>query len=78
MKQVDPQKCNSSKSLLFVRIIVLLFCGILIQNSYSQAPGPLRVHPSNPRYFADASGKIVYLTGSHTWSNFQDNGNGNP
>jgi len=36
------------------------------------ATGPLRVHPDNPRYFADASGKAVYLTGSHTWANLQD------
>ena len=34
--------------------------------------GPLRVHPANPRYFADASGKAVFLTGSHTWGNLQD------
>ena len=36
------------------------------------AMGPLRVHPSNPRYFADGSGKAIYLTGSHTWTNLQD------
>ncbi len=40
--------------------------------------GPLRVSSANPRYFADGTGKVVYLTGSHTWANFQDNGNGNP
>jgi hypothetical protein len=34
--------------------------------------GPLRVHPANPRYFADPAGRPVYLTGSHTWNNFQD------
>ncbi|NOX56150.1 MAG: hypothetical protein GXP27_17250, partial [Planctomycetes bacterium] len=34
--------------------------------------GPLRVHPENPRYFADASGRVVYLAGSHTWLNLQD------
>jgi len=39
-----------------------------------KAAGPLRVHPTNPRYFADGSGKVVYLTGSHTWTNFQDGG----
>lgn len=33
---------------------------------------PLRAHPSNPNYFADETGKAVYLTGSHTWNNFQD------
>lgn len=40
----------------------------------SLASGPLRVNPDNPRYFTDGSGKAVYLTGSHTWSNLQDNG----
>jgi len=33
---------------------------------------------SNPRYFENASGQIVYLTGSHTWSNLQDNGTVDP
>jgi len=32
----------------------------------------LRVHPDNPRYFTDGSGRAVYLTGSHTWMNLQD------
>lgn len=36
--------------------------------------GPLVVHPQNPRYFADGTGKAVYLTGSHTWNNLQHNG----
>ncbi len=36
------------------------------------AQGPLRVHPTNPRYFADGSGRAILLTGSHTWGNFQD------
>ncbi len=36
---------------------------------------PLRVSSDNPRYFAESStGRIVYLTGSHTWNNFQDAG----
>jgi hypothetical protein len=34
--------------------------------------GPLRVHPSNPQYFVDGSGKAIYLTGSHTWCNLQE------
>lgn len=34
--------------------------------------GVLKVCPDNPRYFMDGSGKAVYLTGSHTWSTFQD------
>jgi hypothetical protein len=42
------------------------------------ATGPLRVSAANPRYFTDASGRPILLTGSHTWSNFQDNGGSNP
>src|SRR5579862_5461759 len=38
------------------------------------ASGPLRVHPENTRYFANAEGRAVYLVGSHTWANFQDIG----
>jgi hypothetical protein len=36
------------------------------------AKGSLRVRLSNPHYFADGSGKAIYLTGSHTWCNLQD------
>jgi hypothetical protein len=42
------------------------------------AAGPLRIHPINPRYFADgtqaADGSLraVYLAGSHHWNNLQD------
>ena len=42
------------------------------------AAGPLKVHPDNPRYFTDGTGKAVYLTGSHTWSNVADMGPTDP
>jgi hypothetical protein len=42
------------------------------------AAGPLRVHPDNPRYFTDGSGRAVYLTGSHTWPSLVDIGPGDP
>lgn len=38
------------------------------------ATGPLKPHPENPRWFADASGKAIVLVGSHVWQNLQDNG----
>jgi hypothetical protein len=38
----------------------------------AQASGPLRVCAENPRYFADATGKPIYLTGSHTWAKLQE------
>jgi hypothetical protein len=44
----------------------------------SNAAGPLRVSSVNPRYFADPSGRIVYLTGSHYWKNLQDDGTTDP
>lgn len=35
---------------------------------------PLRIHPSNPRYFTADGESAVYLAGSHTWANLQDIG----
>jgi len=40
--------------------------------------GPLRVLKDNPRYFTDDSGRAIYLTGSHTWSNLVDIGPKDP
>jgi hypothetical protein len=34
--------------------------------------GPITVHPINPRYFTDGSGKAIYLTGSHWGFELQD------
>jgi hypothetical protein len=42
------------------------------------ATGPLQRSPQNPRYFADARGRPVYLTGSHTWLNLVDGGSTDP
>jgi hypothetical protein len=36
--------------------------------------GPLHVSAVNPRYFTDGIGRAIYLTGSHTWPNFEDVG----
>lgn len=61
-------------------LVVNLLWGVITMPSASAAPatGPLRVSPDNPRYFADPAGKIVYLTGSHTWSNLKDMGATDP
>ncbi len=40
--------------------------------------GPLQVHATNPRYFADRHGRAVYLIGSHTWDTLQDLGQTDP
>ncbi|MBE7529425.1 MAG: fibronectin type III domain-containing protein [Ardenticatenaceae bacterium] len=48
------------------------------ENETGSATGPLFVHPTNPRYFTDGSGRAIYLTGTHTWANFQDSGATDP
>jgi len=37
------------------------------------ASGPLRVHPKNPRYFADGTGRAVRLGGHQVFCDLQDN-----
>src|SRR5262249_31337389 len=44
------------------------------EDAMTTQTGPLHVHPTNPRYFSDGSGRAIYLTGSHVWQNFQDRG----
>jgi chitodextrinase len=50
-------------------LCIFVFCLITSGALYA---GGLQVSPINPRYFSDADGNAVYLTGSHTWNNFQD------
>src|SRR5437773_7408329 len=62
---------------------ILVFVGVAASRG-AQAPtrteiarsapiaAPLRALTTNPNYFTDGSGKAVYLTGSHTWNDFQD------
>lgn len=46
--------------------------------SITSPPGPLHVSADNRRYFADPSGRVVYLTGSEYWKTVQDNGPSDP
>ncbi|MBI2302703.1 MAG: hypothetical protein HYU66_27670 [Armatimonadetes bacterium] len=50
----------------------------LVALAVGAAPGPLHVSADNPRYFADPSGRCVYLVGAHTWSNLKDMGPTDP
>jgi hypothetical protein len=57
----------------------MLLLGVLLMATIdvpqaAPATGPLRVSPDNPRHFCDPAGRVVYLTGSHTWSNLKDMG----
>ena len=64
-----------------------LLLGPLGQVCIAQAPqpvpkanslGPLRISPTNSRYFMDPQGHTVYLAGSHTWNNLVDIGSAYP
>jgi len=66
--------------------IVLILCGTASVNTFGAelvsmpskpGGGVLRVHPSNPRYFTDDSGKAIYMTGSHAWWNIVTEGGRN-
>ena len=57
--------------------LVALVQLVWVSTCLSAAPsaaGPLHVHPDNPRYFTDGTGRAIYLTGAHTWNNLQNNG----
>jgi hypothetical protein len=56
----------------FVFCVFSIFVNVLFPSlNEAAATGPLRVHPTNPRYFTDGSEKAIYLTGSHERNNFQ-------
>jgi len=44
------------------------------QSRRTPTRGPLRQSERNPRYFADSTGKPIFLAGTHTWHNIQDSG----
>jgi hypothetical protein len=54
----------------FKTIIVIILSSALFPVFGQRATGPLSVCPVNHRHFTDNSGRIIYLTGSHTWANF--------
>ncbi|RMG02908.1 MAG: hypothetical protein D6741_03035 [Planctomycetota bacterium] len=69
-----------------MRQIVVSFClvwaavvgGTRCACAAEPARGPLFVHPENPRYFTDGSGRAILLTGAHTWNNLVDMGPSDP
>ena len=61
-------------------LVLALILAVMRSTAAPPAParGPLRVHPDNPRYFTDGSGKAILLVGSHTWNNIVDMGPSDP
>ncbi len=61
---------------IYIGIIITIF--VLYGGVASPAMGPL-VNVPGKHYFKNSSNdEFVYLTGSHTWNNFQDKGHENP
>ncbi len=61
------------RTLVQASMVMAIFYTIGVEScKMAEATGPLRPSVSNPRYFTDGSDKPIYLTGSHTWENFQD------
>lgn len=58
-----------NRKLTLITVFTIFTIAALVSTA---SAGPLTVHPSNPRYFTDGSGKAIYLTGSHTWDNLMD------
>jgi hypothetical protein len=56
---------------IILSVLIFAFVQLEIVGA-GKAKGPLKVSSVNPRYFEDGSDKIIYLTGSHTWSNLLD------
>lgn len=55
----------------WLKLIGIILISFFYLSLFGQGSmGPLTVCRSNPRYFADGSGKAIYLAGSHTWANF--------
>jgi hypothetical protein len=62
------------KTLILISFSFLL----LILLTVTVQADPLTVHPDNPRYFTDGSGKAIYMTGSHNWGVLTNRNNGFP
>ena len=62
----------SASALPAILFTILILAGSVAYGGEPINNGPLRVHRENPRYFADGTGKAVYLTGAHTWNLLPD------
>ncbi len=81
------RKIISARKTEFTTLQWILFSAFIVSSGFVnlkasdkviRMQGPLRVLKDNPRYFTDDSGRAVYLTGSHTWSNLVDIGPKDP
>jgi hypothetical protein len=64
--RLKPDKVRTLFSILILSFLPMA------QGATGSITAPLRTSTNHPNYFMDANGRAVYLTGSHTWNNFQD------
>ncbi len=71
-----PRSFRSGKRIGAVPVLIGTFLALLAlalpAASQAMTGGLLRVHPDNPRYLTNKSGKAILLVGPHTWHVFQD------
>jgi hypothetical protein len=63
-----------NRSPWYLSFVLLLLSALSATAADPPSIGPLRVHADNPCWFARPDGQAVWLTGSHTWANFQERG----
>lgn len=72
-----PRSPLTSARFIWARRLVALSLGgalLGLSGAIASTPGPLQVHPENPRWFATPAGDAIWLTGSHTWATLQERG----
>ena len=59
-------RCEGLRRLASAQLMGGLLMAICVTGSADRASGPLRIHPQNPRYFTDGSGRHVgRVNGTH-------------
>ena len=70
--QVRVSFVKNRPSFCWAQVIACTFCLAAAPVVGGPVSGPSRVRSQNLRYFADGSGKAIYLTGSDHWSNLHN------
>jgi hypothetical protein len=69
---VAPVPTGATSGNVVVKVGGVASNGVSFTVTTTSAMGPLKQSTVNSRYFVNPAGQPVYLTGSHTWDDFQD------
>ena len=75
-RTMKPGKSHTSLLYLLAFLMCVIVPGTLPAQSASGKG--LKTCTTNPNYFCDSNGNVVYLTGSHYWMVFLDSGKSYP